>query len=442
MATEKLFRYSRLMSRFTTIEPNEAPAAIAAFGLFFFMWAGYFSARPVRETIGTLLGRDAVADLWLYTGIFSILLVPLYGAIVCRFRRSTFLPWTYGAVAGALALVGVLFDPQNFSLLLGKSFYVFISVANLFLISMFWSFLLEIFDKGQTKRLFGVIAAGGSAGALCGPLAADFTVTFIGERGVLFISAGLFVVAIACQCVLLNLWSRRPASAGETTNEDRPIGGNWLAGIALIARSRYLLGIALFIVGISAVNTILYFEQLRMVTETFVDMNERTRAFARIDWIVQTITVLSQIFLTGQIAKHFGITVLLIVVPIAMIFGFLALVGSTSFVLFAAVLILRRAGEYSFVRPGREMLWSPFDNETKYKAKNTIDVPVYRVADYLGGQATVALGALGVTAAGMMVVGAAIAAAWGAVGWWLGRKLEGSSSSERQSPRIGEARNA
>jgi len=440
MAAKKYSRYARLISRFTTITPNETPAAIAAFALFFFMWAGYFSARPVRETIGTLLGRDAVADLWLYTGIFSILLVPLYGAVVGRFRRSAFLPWTYGAVAGALALVAVLFDPQNFSPLVGKSFYVFISVVNLFLISMFWSFLLEIFDKDQTKRLFGVIAAGGSLGALCGPLAADFTVDFIGERGVLFVSAGLFVVAIACQRALLNLWSRRPPD--ETTSDDRPIGGNWLAGIGLIGRSPYLLGIALFIVGISAVNTILYFEQLRIVTETFVDTNERTRVFARIDWIVQSITVLSQIFLTGQIAKRFGIGVLLIVVPIAMIFGFLALAGSTSFVLFAAVFIFRRAGEYSFVRPGREMLWSPFDKETKYKAKNTVDVPVYRIADYLGGQANVALGALGVTAAGMMVVGAAIAAAWGAVGWWLARKLEGNGSSERQSTRIAEVPNA
>ena len=128
------------------------------------MWAGYFSVRPVRETVGTLLGRQAVADLWLYTSAFSILIVPIYGWVVARVRRSTFLPWTYGVVAIALTAVGLLLDPAHFSPALGKSFYVFISVVNLFLLSMFWSFLLEIFDKGQTKRLFGIVAAGGSAG--------------------------------------------------------------------------------------------------------------------------------------------------------------------------------------------------------------------------------------------------------------------------------------
>jgi len=415
-----------------TIEPHEVGAVVAAFLLFFFMWAGYFSVRPVRETVATLLGRDQVADLWLYTGAFSILLIPLYGAVVGRFRRSTFLPWTYGIVAAVMALVGIWFSTAEFNPLLGKSFYVFISVVNLFLISMFWSFLLEIFDKGQTKRLFGVIAAGGSAGALTGPLVADITVSSIGESGVLFVSAVMFIVAIVCQRVLLRIWSDRPVTAASAANEDKPIGGTWFAGIALILRSPYLLGIALFIVGVSAVSTLLYFEQLRIVAETFPDPTERTRIFARIDWIVQSLTVLSQVFLTGRIAKYFGVTALLTAVPIVMILGFLALAGSTSFVLFAIVFIMRRAGEYSFVRPGREMLWSPLDKETKYKAKNTIDVPVYRVADYFGGQATVALGAVGITAGGMMLVGAVVAGAWALVGWWLGKKFEGSTTAQQR----------
>jgi AAA family ATP:ADP antiporter len=408
-----------------TIEPRETRAFIAAFLLFFFMWAGYFAVRPVRETIGTLLGRQQVADLWLYTGLLAILIIPVYGFVVGRFRRSTFLPWTYGVVAAALALTGLLLDTSNFSPVLGKAFYVFISVVNLFLLSMFWSFLLELFDPSQTKRLFGAIAAGGSAGALAGPLIADITVNSIGENGVLFVSAGMFAVAIVCQRALLRVWSDRQVATAARAAEDKPIGGAWYAGIVQIARSPYLLGIALFIVGISAVSTLLYFEQLRIVAETFTDTTERTRVFARIDWIVQSLTVLSQLFLTGRIAKNFGVTVLLTAVPIMMIFGFLALAGSTTFMLFAAVFIMRRAGEYAFVRPGREMLWSRLDKETKYKAKNTIDVPVYRVADYIGGQVTVGLEKLGVAAAGVMVVGAVVAALWAVVGWWLGRRFEG-----------------
>jgi AAA family ATP:ADP antiporter len=412
----------RMLTRLAPIEPRETGAVVAAFSLFFFMWAGYFAVRPVRETVGTLLGGDAVADLWLYTAAFSMLIVPFYGYVVGRFRRSTFLPWTYGAVAAALGLTGALLSTAEFNPLVGRAFYVFISVVNMFLLSMFWSFLLELFDRGQTKRLFGVIAAGGSAGALAGPLLSDLTVDFIGEDGILFVSATMFVVAILWQRVLLKIWSDRPGTAA--AREDRPIGGTWFAGIVIILRSPYLLGIGLFIVGISAVSTILYFEQLRIVAATFADTADRTRVFARMDWIVQTLTVLSQIFLTGRIAARFGVTALLTLVPIVMVAAFLALAAYSTFLLFAAVFVLRRAGEYAWVRPGREMLWSPLDKETKYKAKSTIDVPVYRGADYVGAQANAALGAIHVTPTGMMVVGAAVAALWGLVGWWLGNRFE------------------
>jgi AAA family ATP:ADP antiporter len=274
-----------------------------------------------------------------------------------------------------------------------------------------------------------VIAAGGSAGALSGPFISDMSVGSIGAGGVLYLGAGMFVVAILCQRVLLGVWSERPGAAGAPP--DKPIGGNMFAGVTLIARSPYLLGIALFIVGISAVNTLLYFEQLRIVEVTFADSTAQTRAFARIDWIVQTITVIAQVFLTGRIAARFGVTALLTAVPAMMIAGFLVLAGSASFAALAAIMVLRRAGEYAFVRPGREMLWSPLDKETKYKAKNTVDVPVYRGADYVIAQAQSAIGAAGVSAASIMVIGAATAALWGLVGWWLGRRFEGDAAGRR-----------
>jgi AAA family ATP:ADP antiporter len=394
------------------------------------MWAGYFAVRPVREAIGTFLGRHAVADLWGYTAIFSIVIIPIFGVVVARFRRSTFLPWTYGVVAAAMAFVGLALNPTAMNPLVGKAFYVFISVLNLFLISMFWSFLLELFDRDQSKRLFGVIAAGGSAGAFAAPLLiTDLTVKYIGLSGVLFASAALFVAAIVCQRLLLRIWSDRPQATSAA--DDKPIGGNLFAGVPLVLKSPYLLGIALFIVGISAANTILYFEQQRVVTELYPNAADgalRAQAFARFDWIVQGLTVLTQIFLTGQIAKRLGVTALLTILPLAMVFGFLVLVGSTSYALFASIFIFRRVGEYAFVRPGREMLWSPLDKETKYKAKNTVDVPIYRAADYVGAQANVALEGLGMAASGIMVVGAALAALWGVVGWWLGRRYENDAA--------------
>lgn len=414
--------FGRLLSRLAPIHPGEVAAVVAAFFLFFFMWSGYFSVRPVRETIGTLIGRDKLADIWIITSVVSILIIPVYGAVVARFRRSVFLPWAYGVVAVVLMLTGLSLRGDAINLAAGKFFYVFISVVNLFLLSVFWSFLLELFDRQQTKRLFGVIAAGGSAGALCGPLVSDLAVKSIGNSGVLFFGAALFVAAIFCQRVLLGVWSNRTDASNRA--EDRPIGGNPFAGVTLILRSPYVLGIALFVVFISCVNTLLYFEQLRLVEEHFPQLENRTQIFARFDWVVQSLTVLSQIFLTGRIAEKFGVKTLITFVPVIMIAAFSALALSGAFAVLTVVVILRRAMEYAFVRPGREMLWSPLDKETKYKAKNTVDVPVYRGADALSAQLNNFVAGAGLGAGAVAWLGAVVAALWAALGWWLGRRFE------------------
>jgi AAA family ATP:ADP antiporter len=423
---------ARLLSRLAPIEPREAPAVAAAFALFFCVFGGYFAVRPVRETVGTIIGRDVVANLWVVTWIASLAIVPLYGAIVARFRRSTFLPWTYGFIAVVLAVIAVALQGNGINPLVGKSFYVFISVLNLFVISIIWSFLLELFDSGQAKRLFGVIAAGGSAGALVGPLIADMSVSHIGNSGVLFLGASLFVAAIVCQRVLLRIWADHPMRSTGGSKDERPIGGNLFAGFTLVLRSPYLLGIALFVVLLSTVSTLLYFEQLRLVEMTFSDPTARTRVFARLDWIVQSLTIVSQVFLTGRIAKRFGVIALLTFVPVLMIFGFLGLAATGTFTMLAIVFVLRRFCEYAFIRPGREMLWSPLDNETRYKAKNLIDVPVYRGADALSAQVNSAITAAGYGAAVVAVLGAVVAAAWGVVGWWLGKRFEANAKAQEQ----------
>jgi ATP:ADP antiporter, AAA family len=412
----------RFLSRVSPIEPEESRAVIAAFGLFFFMWAGYFAVRPLRETIGTLIGRDATANLWMVTWAASLLIIPLYGVIVARVRRSVFLPAMYGFVAIVLALIGVALRGDVINPVAGKFFYVFISVVNLFLISIFWSFLLELFDRAQSKRLFGFVAAGGSAGALAGPLVSDLSVKSIGNSGLLFLGAALFVAAIVCQRILLRIWHTR--ASGAERAEDRPIGGNMFAGVTLILRSPYLLGISLFVVMISVVNTFLYFEQLRLVELNYPEITDRTRVFARFDWVVQLLTVLSQIFLTGRIAQRFGVIALVTVVPLIMVGGFVAIAASGTLAVLAVVVVLRRAMEYAFVRPGREMLWSPLDKESKYKAKSTVDVPVYRGADALSAQVNKGLEAIGFGPAGLAMLGAAVAALWALVGWWLGRRFE------------------
>jgi len=421
----------RALQRYAKVEPRESAAVVAAFFLFFFVLGSYFAVRPVRETIATLLGRDRVADLWLYTAIFSIAIVPIYGWLVARVRRSLLLPWIYGIVAIILGVLGFFIGNDEGNLAVGTFFYVWISVLNLMLVSVFWSFLLEMFSSEQTKRLFGFIAAGGTLGALIGPLTTRLVVDSVGNAGVLYVGTAGFVGAILCQRILLGIWNRdqdaADAAAGRAAvapgTRDRGVGGNPFAGIALVLKSPYLLGIALFVTLLSAVNTFLYFEQLRIVSETFSDTTRRTEVFANIDFVVQSLTIISQLFLTGRIASKLGVRALLTILPLVMIGGFMLLAAFNVFGVIAAVLIARRWGEYAFIRPGREMLFSGLDTETKYKAKNFIDVPVYRAADYVGAQAKTALDAFGaVGPAGVALVGAALAAAWAVVGWGLGSR--------------------
>lgn len=426
----------RFLGRFARIEPKELPAVVTAFVLFFCVLGGYFAVRPVRETVGTILGGDRVSDLYLVTWVASIAIVPLYGWACSKFRRSAFLPWIYGAVALSLAGVGVAFDGDSTSAAVGEFFYVWISVLNLFIVSVFWSFLLELYDAEQTRRLFGVIAAGGTAGALVGPLLTDLIVGVVGNSGVLFMGAGFFVVAIGCQRALLRIWAEARLGGGEKA-ADRPMGGNPFAGFTLLLKSPYLLGITLFVILLASVNTFLYFEQLRLVSETFTDNAERTQVFARLDYIVQTLTILLQLFITGRVASRLGVVALLTIVPVIMVGGFIGLALVNTFGVLAVVFVARRVGEYAFIRPGREMLFSVVDTETKYKAKNLIDVPVYRGGDALSAQVKTALEAGGLASAGVALLGAGLAAAWALNGWWLGRRQARQAPPPGAAPRAG-----
>jgi AAA family ATP:ADP antiporter len=410
------------------VERHEMPAVIAAFCLFFCVMSGYFSIRPVRDTIGSLMERSQLADIWIVVWVVSLAVIPIYGALVAVLRRSILLPLIYGTISAALVFVGLAFPTESSGPFVGQFFWVFISVLNLFIISVFWSFMLELLRTDQTKRLFGVIAAGGTAGALAGPLFTDLAVDTVGNAGILFVGAGLFAGAVFCQRILLTIWKSGATSSTPGAAEairparDRALGGNPLAGLFIVARSPYLLAIASFVFLLATANTWLYFEQLRLVDAAFPDAESRTRVFARIDWVVQSLTIVSQIFLTGWIASRLGLVVLLTMVPIAMILGFSVLVVWHSFAATVVIMVLRRYGEYAFVRPAREMLWAPLDAETKYKGKNFVDVPVYRGADAAVAQLSLAIEGAGFGPQVIALCGAATAALWAFNGFWLGRR--------------------
>ena len=413
------FWLARLLRRSARIEADELPTVIGALLLLFAVFAGYFAVRPVRETVGTVLGRERVQDLFVVTWVVSIGVVMLYATLVARVRRAILLPAIYGTIAVLLAIIGLSLraNPENTAV--AAVFYVLISVVNLFFVSVFWSFMLEILSQDQTRRLFGVIAVGGTAGALTGPLLTDLLVTRIGNPGVLFMGAALFVVAILCQRTLL----RQGLGAG-IANRGGTGSANPFAGMLMVLKSPYLLGIAAFMVLLSAATTFLYMEQLDIVKKTFSDPEQRTQVFSRIDYAVQALTIGFQFFLTGRIAQRFGVVALLTVVPLLMVAGFLGLAASGTFAMLVAVMVVRRVGEYACIRPGREMLYSVVDTETKYQAKSFNDVPVYRGGDALAAQVQGLLKDGGVAASSIALLGAGIAALWAYTGWRLGRKVK------------------
>lgn len=426
---QRTFRFKDVL----TVRRDEVPVVVAGASMFFLLFTGYFMLRPVRETMGIAGGVENLQ--WLFTATFVATLValPVFGWIASSRRRRHILPWTYAFFALNLAgfALGFLRDPDN--VWAARSFYVWLSVFNLLVISLAWSVLADILTAAQAKRLFAIIAGGASLGGLTGPIAGTLLVPFVGHAGLLVLSAVLLLLS-ALAGVVLHRWRDRQAVDEEDISErDAPIGGHPFEGATDVFKSRYLAAIALFVVLLAVVNTFLYFEQAKLVAETFPDRVRQTQVFGIIDTVVQTLTLVIQVFLTGRIASRLGIGALLVAVPLIMAAGFLWLAFAPVFAVLAVIMVVRRVGEYALVRPGREMLYTVVDPEEQYKAKNFIDTVVYRGGDAVGGWIKRALDVLAEVPAVAMVIGALVAAGWAVTGAWLGRRERDLETHQRAS---------
>ncbi|MFC3606559.1 NTP/NDP exchange transporter [Stutzerimonas tarimensis] len=417
--------------------PGEVAAALSGFGLFFCLFAGYFMLRPIRESMGIAAGVENLQ--WLFTGTFVVMLlaVPLFAWLSSRVARAHFVDWVYGFFCLNLLLFSALFVAQGDNPWLARVFYIWISVYNLFVVSVAWSLMADVFDSRQAKRLFAFIAAGASVGGLTGPALSALLVELVSEAGLILLAAALLGAALLLKRHLMS-WralggaGRPGAPPSEPTH--KPVPGNPFSGLTRVLGSRYLMGITAFVILLATVSTFLYFEQARLVAELFPDRAQQIRVFGTIDFVVQAGALLSQLFLTGRVAQHLGIRPLLAVVPILMCVGFIGLALVPTFAVLAGLMIVRRIGEYAFVRPGREMLFAPLDAESKYKAKNFIDTVVYRGGDALSGWAKALLDMLGHGAWLPALVGAACAALWGVLGWHLGGRADGQQRPAGSEP--------
>ncbi|WP_417311426.1 NTP/NDP exchange transporter [Ectopseudomonas khazarica] len=425
---------TRRLARAINAESGELPAVLAGFALFFCLFAGYFMLRPIREAMGITGG---VSNLqWLFSATFVVMLlaVPLFAWLNSKVPRIQFIDWVYGFFCLNLLAFVLLFRLDHDSVWLARVFYVWISVYNLFVVSVAWSLMADVFDAAQARRLFAFIAAGASVGGLCGPLLSTLLVGYVGESGLMLMAAVLLGVAISLKRYLMGWREGRGAGrpgAQASESPRRPVAGNPFSGLTRLLRSRYLLGVGAFILLLTSVSTFLYFEQARLVAALFPDRAEQVRVFGVIDFVVQAGALSAQLFITGRLAQRLGVRVLLALVPALVSLGFIGLALAPTFAMLAGLMIVRRIGEYAFVRPGREMLFAPLDAESKYKVKNFIDTVVYRGGDALSGWAKAGLDMLGQGTWLVAVVGAFCAALWGLLGWYLGGRAD-AQAGERQ----------
>ena len=410
----RLYRWLRL-------SPGEAGPVVGSFFYFFFLLAGYFVLRPVRDEMGVQGGVDQLA--WVFTATFVTMLaiVPAFGWAVRRFARRALVVVCYGTSIGVIALFFVLMQADVAPAWTARAFFVWTSVFNLFVISLFWSVMNDVFDKHQSLRLFGVISAGGSAGAIVGPALTAALAERLGTVDLLLISIVLLIAATGCA---LSVMSSAAGSASRARPGRAERTGSIWAGVVHVFSSPYLVAICVFIMAYASLSTFLYFEQAHIVAAAFDDSATRTRVFAGMDLATNTLTLGLQFFATARLVAWLGLPIALAMIPVAVAAGFGALGLAPTLVVLVVFQVVRRSGNYALTKPAREMLFGVVPREDKYKAKNFIDTVVYRFGDAVSGWVYTGLGMLGLGLAGLALVAAPLALAWAALGFRLGQTRE------------------
>jgi ATP:ADP antiporter, AAA family len=411
--------------------PQELAAALWSFGYFFTLLAGYYVLRPLRDQMGIAGG---VRNLpWLFLATFLTLLIaqPLYGALVARLPRARFIPIVYHFLVANIALFWVLLTLNVEPVIVARVFFVWVSVVNLFAVAVFWSFMADVFSAEQAKRLFGFIGAGGTAGALLGPIITIWLSVPLGPVNLLIAAAIFLELAVFC---VHRLERVAVMHAGATGEERRPIGGNAFAAFAELVRSPYLLGVALWVSLLSFGATIVYLQQANIIAATVRGAGEQTRIFASIDLAVSLLSLATQVFATGQFLKRFGTGIAAGALPAVYVVGFVAIALSPTLMVVLAVQVLQRWMNFAVANPARQVFFTVLDREEKYKAKNLIDVVVYRGSDTLYAWVYESLAALG------LKLGAIALVAWPVVAGWLVLSVVlGRAQERRAAPANSEA---
>lgn len=412
----------RLLRRVVPVEGHEARAMLWSALLFMVVLGSYYVIRPVRETMGVQGGVDQLQ--WLFTANFAVMLalVPLYSAVVARWPRRVFLPWLLRTFA--LCLVGfyaaMTWLPADVQVAVARVFYVFAAVLSLYVVSIFWEFMADVWRREQGGRLFGFIAAGGSVGAVLGPLVTGWAAPRIGNAALLLGSAVGLELAVLCVRRILRA---APAAAGAdyAAENDATIGGGIWAGFTLVVRTPRLLGICVYVMLLSLTGTFLYFEQQHIVAAEVAEATAQTQLFARVDLAVNAVTIAVQVLAFGRLLPRIGLGGALAGLPLVTLAGFVALATAPVLAVVVVVMVCRRAADYALAKPAREVLFTQVGREAKYKAKLFIDTAAYRGGDTASAWVFRGLSGFGLGLAALAGVAVPVAAGWALFGLWLGR---------------------
>jgi AAA family ATP:ADP antiporter len=409
----------RILSRLVNVQLHERAALLFGFAYFFCLLCGYYLLRPLRDAMGLRGGAGQLQ--WLFTATFAamLLLVPIFGAVATHWPPRRFVPLVYRFFALNILGFGILFATGVHEIIVARVFFVWISVFNLFVVSIFWSVMADHFNNEQGRRLFGFIAAGGTAGALAGPVLAASLVVKFGPAVLTLLAALMLELAVQCFVRLANA----TAAAGATTkpvqqhndSSDRfnvGIGGGILAGVTLILRDRYLLGIVFYLLLHTFASTFLYFEQGRIVADRLPDTASRTQFFALVDLAVSSLALVLQTAFTGRFLHRFGVTSALVLLPVISLIAIAGIAIWPGLVVLAGAQGIRRAIDYAIVRPAREVLFTVVSRAAKYKAKSVIETVVYRGGDAVSGWIFAALAAVGIGFSGVAALFVPFAAIW------------------------------
>jgi AAA family ATP:ADP antiporter len=420
---------SNVVSEIFGFQRRELIPVAWSFAYFFCVLSSYYILRPIREAMAVGSGPNTIPYLFIGTFVTMLFATSIFGWVASRFPRRTFLPWVYLFFISNILIFWVVFSQMRSAgddyIWLGRSFFVWISVFNLFVVSVFWSFMADIYTREQGRRLFGFITSGGSIGALLGGLATSNVVVNIGFENLFPISAAMLVFALLCIHKLKDwVHHEHEEEIDKTVESNTPLGGSAFAGITHVMSSKYFLGIAASSVIASLLGTALYMFAAELIETAIQSADERTRFFSNMNNWQNALALLIQMFAVKQVVTRFGIGRSLVLFPLVTVVGFIVLAFEPTLMVVAVLTVLRRALGFGFTKPSTDMLYSVVTPEEKYKAKNVIDTAIYRGGDVVGTWTIRLMSILGLGIAGISVIMLPFALVSAAIALWLGREYK------------------